>query len=166
MIGRVFGQLTVLERSRLVSKRGYYYHCTCSCGNVVEKCGSILKQSVKLGRNSSCGCKRAEILKDNAQKRIGQPRNDLTGKQFGFLKVIRLAANQKNRPVGTGLTWVCKCICGGRHEVPGNWLTTGNTKSCGCRGILDLTGKQLGKIKVLSKTGKGTYECKCMSTPD
>lgn len=54
---------------------------------------------------------------------------DLTGRQFGRLTVLRRTAeNSKDgRP-----QWECQCVCGERVVLRGASLRTGNTRSCGC----------------------------------
>lgn len=54
-------------------------------------------------------------------------RRELTGKRYGRLYVRRFShvANGKAH-------WYCECDCGGAKTVPGFYLTTGVTKSCGC----------------------------------
>ena len=54
--------------------------------------------------------------------------NDLTGKRFGRLTVIKRVANNRNNKV----MWLCKCDCGKETTVIGSLLYTGRTKSCGC----------------------------------
>ena len=54
-------------------------------------------------------------------------RIDLTGQQFGKLKVLHLVKNYTPR------TWVCVCACGGFAKVQTKYLLSGNNKSCGCR---------------------------------
>ena len=54
--------------------------------------------------------------------------NDLTGKRFGRLTVIKYYGSNKN---GKSL-WLCKCKCGNNKIVLGNSLVTSLTKSCGC----------------------------------
>ncbi len=60
---------------------------------------------------------------------------DLTDKQIGKLKVIRLCSI-KERPTQThGNYWLCKCDCGNYCKVPTSYLTgNGNytQTSCGC----------------------------------
>ena len=53
---------------------------------------------------------------------------DLTGREFGYLKVVRFAgiSDKKVRK------WECKCKCGNIIYVRVADLTSGNTKSCGC----------------------------------
>ena len=56
---------------------------------------------------------------------------DLTGKQFGRLKVIH-----KNETKRYGRTaWVCKCQCGNTIIATTDNLNRGNTTSCGCKRI-------------------------------
>lgn len=57
---------------------------------------------------------------------------DLTGKKFGRLTVIKrngthVFPSGQKRP-----TWLCKCECGNEITVFARNLKTGNTQSCGC----------------------------------
>jgi hypothetical protein len=52
---------------------------------------------------------------------------DLAGKCYGKLEVIEQADTVDGR-----LTWLCNCDCGNQVIVKGIYLTTGETKSCGC----------------------------------
>lgn len=54
--------------------------------------------------------------------------NNLTGKRFGKLTIIKYYGSNKN---GRAL-WLCKCDCGNDKIVLGNSLTTKLTQSCGC----------------------------------
>ncbi len=76
---------------------------------------------------------------------------DLTGKQFGFLTVLR----RGKKPKGF---W-CRCICGKEKEV--SMLNIPRTSSCGCRGgkrslnykgYEDISSKAWGLIKRNAKT--------------
>ena len=53
--------------------------------------------------------------------------DDLTGKVFGKLRVVREVPKRAK-----GAQWVCKCECGSYHTVRGQYLKGGQTKSCGC----------------------------------
>jgi len=57
----------------------------------------------------------------------------LAGKTFGRLLVIKQV---ESCPQGT--RWLCECQCGKQSTVVGKYLTSGNTKSCGCLS-LDVT---------------------------
>lgn len=53
---------------------------------------------------------------------------DITGKKFG-----RLTALFRNGKTKDGrYIWHCVCECGSECNVPSSYLTSGNTKSCGC----------------------------------
>lgn len=56
--------------------------------------------------------------------------NDLTGKRFGRLKVIRYDHSDKNR----NAVFLCKCDCGNEKMIMGRRLITRTkpTRSCGC----------------------------------
>jgi hypothetical protein len=50
------------------------------------------------------------------------------GKRYGRLYV----AKEAGRARWGGVTWLCKCDCGGLVEVAGTDLRRGHTTSCGC----------------------------------
>ena len=52
---------------------------------------------------------------------------DLTGQTFGKLTVIQRVGSDKKRS-----QWQCRCECGNEVTLPASYLTTGDTKSCGC----------------------------------
>lgn len=65
---------------------------------------------------------------------------DLTGKEFGFLKVLRRASSEES-PNNSRVYWVCECQhtdrntgvkCGKQTVVSGSKLKNGSVKSCGC----------------------------------
>lgn len=51
---------------------------------------------------------------------------NLVGKRFGKLTVLKLAS------INEYTVWECLCDCGRTVNVKGVYLTTGQTKSCGC----------------------------------
>lgn len=54
---------------------------------------------------------------------------DLTDKQFGNYKVIEECRSKSGHRA-----WKCKCLlCGNIRVVETAWLTSGNSKSCGCQ---------------------------------
>lgn len=53
---------------------------------------------------------------------------DLTGQNFGYLRVISREGSDK---YGQAL-WLYQCTCGKRVVVRGQKLRSGHTKSCGC----------------------------------
>lgn len=121
LTGQKFGRLTVLKRDESKPKghqQKVYWICKCDCGNVK----SIPAQNLRNGTCQSCGCLQKERTSEAASA-------DLTGQQFGFL-VPLYKLNEKK----WGKTiWHCKCLnCGGETDVIHSYLTTGETKSCGC----------------------------------
>jgi hypothetical protein len=65
---------------------------------------------------------------------------DLTGRQFGWLKVQRFAFVQ-----GRHAYWHCKCRCGTEKDIRQDTLINGETVSCSCR-----------KIRILRRRTKAT----------
>ena len=55
-------------------------------------------------------------------------RLQLIGRRFGLLTVVTSVYTTTGAPA-----WECKCDCGGVSVVTSGRLTSGNTKSCGCR---------------------------------
>lgn len=90
-----------------------YWHCRCICGT--EK--TIRQSSLTTGNSKSCGCKATP-----------KKANDLTGKRYGRLTVIK----KLDHKIDDRIAWRCKCDCGNYTDVKGVYLTTGETKSCGC----------------------------------
>ena len=52
---------------------------------------------------------------------------DLTGKEFGRLKVI-----ERDVSAGGNTKWICQCSCGNVVSISAGSLKRGATKSCGC----------------------------------
>ena len=59
---------------------------------------------------------------------------DLTGRKFGRLTVLRRAPSRRygKKNKRAQVFWLCQCECGNEIEVRANGLKTGNTRSCGC----------------------------------
>ena len=106
LTGKQFGKWKVIEYAE-----NSKWLCRCDCGNIKEISGSILKR----GESKSCGCLKQELV------------NDLTGKVFGRLTVLKRAENNKNR---RGARWECYCKCGNIVIIRGDGLKF--TRSCGC----------------------------------
>lgn len=96
---------------------------------------------------------------------------DLTGKQFGDLRVIKRAGTDTR---GNAL-WECVCKCGGKRVVQGTMLNTGKVTHCvKCRShkaVLEklrkeYIGKKFGKLTVLSIDARDPRRivtvCKCV----
>lgn len=96
--------------------------------------------------------------------------NDLTGQRFGNLTVLERTDQKRDRY----WIWRCRCDCGGEILVNTKRLRRGTITNCGCipkttarRGSIaeDLTGRQFGKLTVLSraenKRGRVAWLCRC-----
>lgn len=94
----------------------------------------------------------------------------LVGEKFGRLTVLAFDHINKHRST----CWLCECDCGNRIVVSRNHLTTGNTKSCGCRERgpkrEDIVGRRFGRLTVLDfdhiDSHRNSYwlcECDCGS---
>jgi hypothetical protein len=76
---------------------------------------------------------------------------DMAGKRFGRTVAIRRGPTHKS----TGRTaWLCRCDCGTEHLAVTSGLTTGDIRSCGCRGrdrSIDITGQTFGFTTALRR---------------
>lgn len=99
------------------------------------------------------------------QIRNSKPKNDLTGKLFGYLIPLYYIKGGK---------WHCKCECGNECDVDTRNLNSGHTKSCGCKKAqmigkkltIDMTNYEDDNIKVIeqvesTKLGIAKWRCLC-----
>ena len=87
------------------------------------------------------------------RKRSGKMRkcNDLTGRKFGKLTVIKRYGYDKYKKI----TWLCECECGGQKVVLGRSLLNGSCKSCGC--LNNEVKIEKAKYHGLTRTEKRLY---------
>lgn len=113
LCGMRFGKLLV---QREVERKNGYRHwlCFCDCGSEI----TVYQGNLTSGGTNSCGC-----------ISLGRPINDLTGKRFNFLTVIKLSDKKTSNG---GVLWDCLCDCGKTTTVVGSSLLNEDTKSCGC----------------------------------
>ena len=158
LIGQRFGKLTVTGDSGERKDGSILWNCKCDCGKeILCRRFELISQSIQ-----SCGC----MPKQYASKK---QREDLTGRQFGELTVLRPAEkNQRNR-----VCWVCRCSCGKECTVSALHLKSGHTRSCGCKRYAgsfnkkDITGQRFGRLVALypvtkDNSSKNTFwHCRC-----
>lgn len=127
LTGRHFGEWEVLKRAK--SKKGRtMWECRCSCGT--ER--TISTHDLKAGKTHSC----RNTVHINLYRR-----RELSGKQFGSLKVLK-ATNQ--RDYKGSIIWHCLCEkCGKEKDISEDALVHGGYKSCGCE--QHVFGKELSK---------------------
>ena len=95
-----FGLLTARRRDTNSKSGRVRWICECKCGNTV----SVLADSLRSGATQSCGCLKSRL------------HHDLTGKTFGYLKVIAPIKNP--RFASNETRWQCHCEnCGRTVEV-------------------------------------------------
>lgn len=83
---------------------------------------------------------------------------DLTGRAFGEWVVL---AEAKKRTSDNYVRYICRCSCGNTREVIARSLTSGRSKSCGCKNIKypkDLTGIRFGKLVVIGEAQRKSYD--------
>ena len=79
--------------------------------------------------------------------------NDISGQRFGRWAALKKIAG--GRPQGS--IWLCRCDCGIERAVRGAALTNGQSASCGCARLDDLTGQRFGKLLVQSRAGTNRF---------
>ncbi|MCD8364570.1 MAG: transcriptional regulator [Clostridiales bacterium] len=156
--GDQFGRLTVVEKTEQRKARYVLWRCRCVCG------GEVLASTrdLKSAGVTDCGC--ASGARGN-RRRVAE---DLTGRRFGMLTVVKREANKGGRTA-----WLCRCDCGEEKSVTAHDLKSGRCKSCGClckkrgRHIVDLTGQRFGRLTALQATerrdekGSVYWHCRC-----
>lgn len=156
LLGQRFGHLTVTEDSG-ERKNGYVlWKCRCDCGNEILAATNRLVAGV----TADCGC----ITQKSRKSRTAE---DLTGKQFGELTVLKRIENK-----GTRTQWLCRCSCGKLHPATAIDLKQGKVKSCGCKkygyfGGIDLSGRRFDRLVALypvkedHKGCSAVWRCRC-----
>ena len=102
LTGKKFGRLTVLHKGKAhITSGGNYiatWTCQCECGTIKDIAGNKLRN----GHTTSCGCFKHENKGSNFE--------DLVGKRFGRLTVIRFIPKQER--TARQYDWWCRCDCG------------------------------------------------------
>ena len=158
LTGRRFGSLTVLERTGQQENRYWTWRCVCDCGKEIV----VSTKHLSRGSINSCGC----------GKKVPTEKmpNDLTGKRYGKLTVLRFDKQLENGKT----SWLCQCDCGNQCVVTADSLHHLKRKSCGClhREVpdgqaADLTDQVFGRLTVLEPAdaennhGARLWRCKC-----
>ncbi|EFV00789.1 AP2 domain protein [Pseudoramibacter alactolyticus ATCC 23263] len=153
--GKRFGKLTALHRIEDGEKGYAKWLCKCDCG------GEIIVDTKRLQRGTvtNCGCEPKKTAGN------GSIAEDLTGRRFGKLVVVRRAENKNGR-----VRWLCQCDCGHRAVFTAKQLKAGQTTSCGCQRkrhlhYKNLRGRWFGRLTALYPTAhrdkKGSIKWKC-----
>ena len=122
LIGRQFNDWLVIDYDYTFSKEKKRKCWICKCTNC-GKVSTVYQSNLVRGLSKNCGCKRKE-----------NRREDLTGKQFGYLQPLtynKEASEKAGRPC-----WDCKCmLCGSIKPYRALHLKSGHTQSCGCTNL-------------------------------
>ena len=94
--------------------------CRCDCGNIVRVPYPMLRD----GHTKSCGC-----LAHDKRRTIN---DNLTGRRFGNLLVIRPLCKRVETRNKYVIYWHCRCDCGKEVVVTNYALRNGIKTSCGC----------------------------------
>lgn len=114
-------EILELDLKKSNSKKKYLKYKCPTCGEIKSS------RTDCIGTNCSA-C--SEKIRRNKVAEAGRKNyKNLTGQTFGYLEVISPTNKRINRKV----VWKCKCICGKEVEVLSTNLTSGRTKSCGCK---------------------------------
>lgn len=155
-LGNRYSRLLVIGEAPSNHRGDAQWLCKCDCGKELIVSGASLRN----GNTKSCGC----LKIDQAKKHL----EDLTGKRFGHLTVIRRGPNEESNRMSR---WYCKCDCGKETLVRSASLKSGVTTTCGCRswmpdGSINELGNVYGHLTVMARadnTANGTAQwlCKC-----
>lgn len=91
-------------------------------------------------------------------------KENLIGKKYGKLKVVKKIIKEVGKAKTKTAYYLCECDCGNLKTVRRDKLKNGQTKSCGCLKINDLSGKRFGKLIAIRRhyeNGRTKYTCKC-----
>lgn len=115
LAGKVFGDLTIIEKSSAKGKNGgILWKCICSCG---KEC-YVLATLLVTGKRTNCGCKQEKQYYTQ----------EIAGRKFEHLTALYPTMERRYGSV----VWHCRCDCGNEIDVSYNNLLYSNMKSCGC----------------------------------
>lgn len=146
-IGAVYGQLTIVEKTRKDNRPAY--RCKCSCG----KERVCFYSALNSGDAVSCGC-------------IKTVKYNLVGKRFNHITVL----DYHHRSSGRTVYYTFKCDCG--YVDTGTAQNIKKKFSCGCikkpQDFSEFIGKNFNNLTIIRHIGqhpKGhnifEYKCKC-----
>lgn len=138
-IGKIYGELTVLDEYYDKKRKARMFKCKCSCGG--ERI--VRKYEVLNGSITHCGGKVHRMYKHNNDKIY-------IGKRYGSLTVQAFDYDKEKKVV----LWVCKCDCGNIRTVVPNLVKNGSVKSCKecVQKTIIQNNKELNKTHGLSDT--------------
>ena len=115
-MGRVYGELTVVEILAPDGSGKKKCLCRCSCGNVCR----VSLSNLKTGHTRSCGCLTERLVRLRLQQ--------MTDQRYGMLRVVGVSRERR----GNEQMLICRCDCGNTALQTRHDLVSGKAKSCGC----------------------------------
>lgn len=160
LTGKRFGKLIVIEKTGEQEDHYWTWRCKCDCGREIV----VNTKRLTRGTISHCGCEK------KTPASLGPIPEDLTGKRYGKLTVLRL---DKHRESGK-TSWLCECDCGNQCVVTSYSLHYKKRKSCGCLHreleagqAKDITNQVFGRLTAIAPTtlqdsnGSILWRCHC-----
>lgn len=123
-IGNSYGYLTVIERAENTKDGRAQWLCKCKCGNQTI----VLGKHLRSGNTKSCGCYQKEKTAKSNMSRA----NNLIGKKFGKLTVLKEGGFIKDNAGKNHRIYECLCDCGNITYAQHQYLEFGDVVSCGC----------------------------------
>lgn len=156
LVGRTFGELTVLENLGRTAPGRFKYKCRCSCGNIKITINTYLT----LGTTKSCGCliqKMGVVHHERHRPNIGSTFSCWTIIGYEYIHPV-------SRRWGY-FAAVCRCVCGVEKHVYVPDLVKGRNLSCGClvrtlNRCLNAYRRSLKGEKEYSRKGIQALRCK------
>lgn len=120
LFNKNFSTLEIIDFSHYDNGRSYYNVRCLYCNNIfTAKSNDLLNDSIE-----SCGCVSNKL---KGKSHLKSEKNNV----YGDLTVISETFNEKKQR----WEFLCECTCGNTVSVPGNYLRSRNTKSCGCHKV-------------------------------
>lgn len=124
--GEEYGSLTAIYPCKRQERIDWL--CKCKCGNWP----SVKRYNLTIGHTKTCGrcgtTKKQALIADEDRYTTDFRWNDLTGREYGKLKVI---AKTDHFISDNRIGWLCECKCGRQIEFDSHSLQQGKHTSCG-----------------------------------
>lgn len=104
------------------NSKNTWWNCQCKCGKIF----TATTTNINKQRAKSCGCMKSQLL---SQAHL----QDLTGKTFGELYVLRRNKEKQIARNRTNTMYDCLCSCGNIITVERGKLISRGQSSCGCK---------------------------------
>jgi hypothetical protein len=125
LTGERYGRLLVQRRVGRNKHGAWMWECLCDCGNI----SVVIAGSLRQGLTQSCGCLVRERAGKSSYLRHTPQREEMIGKVFGRLTVLRELEERNKRG---RVMYFCGCSCGGEKIISGGDLRNRRMPSCGC----------------------------------